>query len=338
MANIKEVAKLAGVSAATVSRVLNNTANVKEEKRERVLSAILETGFRTSDEAKQLIKKRYQTICVVLPTQKSAYLEELMRAINETAFLKGYHVLLTSFDENVENEISNHKMLSRVKADGIIITVASEKIMKAAQKCQVPIVVFDQIENIEGAIAHIEADYYKGGRIAIEHLLRCGCKDIVCLGGNGRLSSSRARYQGYVDICRKYGIKEQYIECGYSYNDGTRAVREILSKYPRVDGIIASSDTVALSLCKAMKKEGYRIPEDIQIIGFDNVSMSEQVFPEISTITQPIKEMGTLAVQLIMNHLNELPFQKENIFDVSLVERQTTKRKEIRYEKTGDLE
>lgn len=338
MANIKEVAKLAGVSAATVSRVLNNTANVKEEKRERVLSAILETGFKTSNETKQLIKKKYKTICVVIPAQRNAFLDEIVREINEKAFQKGYRILLTTFDENVEKELSNPKMLSRVKADGIIITVANEKIMKAASKCQAPIVVFDQMGDVDGAIAFIESNHYKGGRIAMEHMLRCGCKNIVCLCGSAALASGRSRYQGYKDICNKYGIKEQCIECGYTYDAGVRAAKEILSRYPHVDGIIASNDTVAISLCKTLKKEGYRIPEDIQIIGFDNISMSKQVSPEVSTVTQPIKEMGTLAVQIIMDHLNEVPFQKENVFDVSLIERQTTKRKEIRYEKTGDLE
>lgn len=115
------------------------------------------------------------------------------------------------------------------------------------------------------------------------------------------------------------------------------AVKEILAKYPRVDGIIACNDTVAISIYKALKKEGYRVPEDIQIIGFDNIRLSGLHSPGISTISQPIKEMGTLAVQTILDYFNEQPFQKENILDVSLVERQTTRRKEIRYEKTGDF-
>lgn len=337
MANIKDVAKRAGVSAATVSRVLNNTANVKEEKRLRVLSAVLETGFKTSDETKQLVKKRHKTICVVIPAHRNIFLDEIVHEINEKAFQKGYHVLLTTFDENVEKKLSNHKMLSRVKTDGIIITVANEQIMRTVAKCDVPIVVFDQDGTIDGAIATIESNHFEGGKLAMEYMLKCGCKDIVCLCGSSALASGKKRYLGYKEVCQKYGIKEQCIECGYSYEDGAAVVKKILRKYPRVDGIIASNDSVAISLCKVLKKEGYRIPEDIQIIGFDNISICEQVSPEITTITQPIKEMGTLAVQIILDYLDEQPFQKENIFDVSLVERQTTKRKEIRYEKTGDL-
>lgn len=338
MANIKEVAKLAGVSAATVSRVLNNTANVKEEKRQKVLSAILETGFKTSDETKQLVKKRHKTICVVVSAKKNAFYSQLVSEINKAAFQKGYRILLVTFDENVENELSNPKMLSHVKADGIIITVDDEKIVQVAARCKVPVVVFEQICNVEGSIAYVESDYRNGGRIAMEHMLRCGCKNIVFLKETGVTSSKQARFLGYKDVCKKYGIKEQTIECGCEYEDGCKVVKPLLTKYPHVDGIIANNDEVAWSICKKLKKEGYRVPDDIQVIGFDNVSMSEQVLPELTTIAQPIGEMGTLAVQLILDCLSELPFQKEYVFDVSLVERQTTKRKEIRYEKKGDFE
>lgn len=337
MASIKDVAKLANVSPATVSRVLNNTANVKEEKRARVLFAVKETGFKTTEETKQISKKSTKTICVVVPSRENAFFDEIVKAIEQEAFQKGYRILLCNFDENVEKELSALQTLSRVKADGIIITSGSKKIEKAVSKSQLPVVVFDKLVDVQNAIAYIEADHYKGGRLAMSHMIECGCKNIICLRGPIDTPTGQRRYQGYRDVCRKYGIKEEYVDCGYTYDEGVNAVKEILTKYPRVDGIIASNDMVAMSIYKGLKKEGYRVPEDIQIIGFDNIRMSAQHTPGISTVTQPIKEMGTLAVHIILDYFNELPFQKENVFDVSLVERQTTKRKEIRYEKTGDF-
>lgn len=338
MASIKDVARLANVSPATVSRVLNNSANVKEEKRNRVLAAVEETGFRTMEDTKQLYKKSSKTICVIVPSSENALYDEVVKAIERQAFQKGYRILLCSFEENVEKELSNLQLLSRVKADGIIITANNHKISKVVSKCQLPIVVYDRQLDFNSVIAYIESDHHKGGRLAMDYLIECGCKNIVFLRGPMDLSCGKNRYMGYKSICDEYGIKEQYLDCGYTYEDGIRAAKEILNKYPTVDGIIASNDIVAMAVHKVLKRAGYKIPEDIQIIGFDNIRLSAQHSPGISTITQRIEEMGTLAVQIILDYFNELPFQKENIFDVSVVERQTTKRKELKYEKTGDFE
>ena len=142
------------------------------------------------------------------------------------------------------------------------------------------------------------------------------------------MSSGQRRYQGYQEVCQKYGIREQCIDCLYDYEDGIRAARKLVERYPHVDGVIASNDMVAIAAYKILTREGYQIPEDIQMIGFDNIRFSWLFTPELTTVNQPIKEMGTMAVQIIINHGRGLPFQQENILDVSLVERQTTKRKE----------
>lgn len=328
MASIRDVARIAGVSPSTVSRVMNGTANVDEEKRERVLLAIEETGFKPNELARALFKQSSKMIGVIVPNIENPFFNELAKAVEEEAYRNGYKMLLCNSNNNTEKELMNIQMLNQMKADGIIIVTYSDKTGRALAECELPTVVVDRQLTGGGESAFIESDHYKGSQLAMEHLLECGCKNIVCMRGPLYLSSSQQRYYGYRDICQKYGIKEQYIECLYDYECGLEATKELVRKYPKVDGIIACNDMVAIACYKILAEEGYRVPQDVQIVGFDNIRFSWLFTPALTTVIQPITKMGTLAVQIIINYVKGLPFQKENIFDVSLMKRQTTKRKE----------
>lgn len=330
MASIREVAKLAGVSPSTVSRVMNGTAKVDEEKRQRVLAAIDETGFKPNELARALYKKSSRIIGVIVPNIENPFFNELAKAVEEEAYRNGYRILLCNSNNNTEKEIMNIQMLNQMNADGIIIITNSDYTAQEITRFDLPVVVVDRKLKSSGEIAYIEANHYKGGKLAMEHLLQCGCKNIVCMRGPLEYSSGLMRYQGYQDVCKQYGIKEQCVDCIYDYEAGLKAAKKLISAYPNVDGILACNDMVAISVYKILIREGYRIPENVQIIGFDNVKSSWLVTPEITTIRQPITDMGTLATNIIMRYGNGLPFQKENMFDVSLVERQTTRRKEKR--------
>lgn len=328
MASIRDVAKLAGVSPSTVSRVMNGTANVDEEKRERVYRVIEETGFKPNELARALFKQSSKIIGVIVPNIENPFFNELAKAVEEEAYRNGYKMLLCNSNNNTEKELMNIQMLNQMKADGIIIVTYSDQTGQAIAECKLPTVVVDRKLTGSGETAYVESDHYKGGMLATEHLVNCGCKNIVCLKGPAELSSGQQRYLGYQDICRKYKMKEQCIECSYDYERGLEATRELLGKYPDVDGIVACNDMVAISSYKILSQKGYRVPEDVQLIGFDNIQFGWLFTPELTTVTQPITKMGTLAVQILIKYGKGEPFQKENIFDVTLVERQTTRRKE----------
>lgn len=328
MASIRDVAKIAGVSPSTVSRVMNGTANVDEEKKQRVFRAIEETGFIPNELARALFKQSSKIIGIIVPNIENPFFNELAKAVEEEAYRNGYKILLCNSNNNTEKELMNIQMLNQMKADGIIIVTYSDKTGQAIAGCELPIVVVDRHLTGSGENAYVEADHYKGGKMAMEHLISCGCKNIVCLRGPLYLSSGQQRYYGYRDVCKKYGIREQCVECLYDYECGLEATEKLIKKYPDVDGIIACNDMVAISSYKILTKKGYKVPDDVQIIGFDNIRFSWLFTPELTTVIQPITKMGTLAVQIIINYGKGLPFQKENIFDVTLVERQTTRRKE----------
>ena len=325
MVSIREVAKRAGVSPATVSRVINGTANVDPAKKERVLTVIEETGFKPNELARALFKKSSKIIGVIVPNIENAFFSELARAIEEEAYQNNYRILLCNSQNDTEKELLNIQTLSQLQADGIIIMTNSEGLAGKIGDCSVPFVILDR--KIEGLneIAFIEADHYKGGRMAMEHLLRCGCKNVVCMRGPQKFSSGQQRFLGYQDVCRENGLKEQWLDCDYDYEEGLHAAEKLLREYPDVDGILACNDMVAIAAYKILLNKGLRVPEDVQLMGFDNIRFSRLFAPEFSTIIQPIREMGTLAVQVIVRYANGEPIRKENVFDVSLMERQTTK-------------
>lgn len=328
MASIRDVARIAGVSPSTVSRVMNGTANVDEEKKKKVLMAIEETGFRPNELARALFKQSSRIIGVIVPNIENPFFNELAKAVEEEAYRNGYKMLLCNSNNNTEKELMNIQMLDQMKADGIIIVTYSNETGQAISECKLPVVVVDRQLTGSGESAYVESDHYKGGRMAVEHLIGCGCRNIVCLRGPLELSSGQQRYYGYRDVCREQGIKEQYIDCPYDYECGLEATEKLIKEYPDVDGLVACNDMVAISAYKILTGAGYRVPEDVQIIGFDNIRLSWLFTPELTTVIQPITKMGTLAVQIIMKYGRGLPFQKENIFDVTLVERHTTRRKE----------
>ena len=327
MASIREVAKLAGVSPATVSRVINGTANLDNEKKQRVLKVINETGFRPNELARALFKQSSKIIGVIVPNIENPFFSELAKAIEEEAYENGYKMLLCNSNNNEEKELMNIHMLNQLKADGLIMVTDSNNTIKNLEDNGFPVVLVDRKLSKINEIAIVESDNYSGGKIATKHLIECGCKNIVCMKGPQNISSAKQRYLGYQDICKEYGIKEQYIECGYSYDIGLIKAEELITKYPDVDGIIASNDMVAISVYKTLTQKGYNIPEDIQIIGFDNIKFSCLFTPEITTVAQPITKIGKKATQIIIQYRDGHNIERENIFDVELIERQTTKRK-----------
>ena len=325
MASIRDVAKLAGVSPSTVSRVMNNTARVDEEKRKRVLDAIEETGFQPNELARALFKQSSKIIGVIVSSIVNPFFSEMVSAIEEEAFELGYRILICDSNGNVEKEKMNIHMLNQMKADGLIMMAQSEMTSQIIKDCQMPVVVLDRRLSGDNVIASVYSDHYSGGKMAARYLLDCGCKSLVCVRGPQNASSGKDRYSGYRDLCKEMGIEEQVIDGDYSYDESLDSAHVILEKYPDVDGIFACNDMSAFAICKVLQEKGYKVPEDIQVIGYDNIMFSRLFAPEITTIHQPIDEMGRLAVQIIVRHINGENYEKNNNFEVELIKRQSTK-------------
>lgn len=327
MISIREVAKLAGVSPSTVSRVMNGTANVNDEKRQKVEKVISETGFKPNEAARTLYKKSAHIIGVIVPNIENPFFNAMAKAIEEEAYNNGYRLTLCNSDNNLEKEKNSIELLGRMNADGIILLTNQEGLSEEIRQCKIPVVAIDRQVKISNEVACIESNHYMGGRAAMEHLIACGCKNIVNMQAPQDLSSARQRYQGYLDVCKEHGITPCSVPCKYAFQDGLKQTEFLLEKYPKTDGILAANDMVAISAYKVLHKMGRRVPEDVQVIGFDNINLSSLVTPEITTVAQPIQEMGTAAVTILLDYLNGKTVEKRNVFDVELIVRETTRQK-----------
>ena len=161
--------------------------------------------------------------------------------------------------------------------------------------------------------------------MATEHLIACGCRKIVCTRGLQNVVSAKARFDAYKEVCQEHGLEVRYVDCDYSFARGLKAAEEMLEKYPDVDGVMASNDMVALSTYKVLHRKGIQVPEQVQLIGYDDIEISALMSPGLTTIAQPIKEIGRKASELIIKNEGKERKEERYMFPVSLVKRETTK-------------
>ena len=327
--NIREVARIAGVSPATVSRVMNGTANVSAEKRARVLDAISQTDFVPNEVARMLFKKSSRLIGLIIPSIRNPFFTELASVIDRAASEKGYRLFLCNVGDDLEMEKATIQMLVSTNADGIIIASNTAGVEESIESCRVPVVVVDSLLETARVNGYVYSDYRQGGRLAAEHLIECGCKNIVCIQGPQRFFTARERYEGYREVCEKYGLTEQTVCCDYDFDAGLAMSEELLRTYPEVDGIIACNDIVAASIYKFLHRRGIAVPDRIRLVGYDDVNLARLISPELTTITQPIEALGIRATELVIAGREQEKTGERFVFPVSLTVRETTKPKKV---------
>ena len=328
MINIREVARIAGVSPATVSRVINGTAKVSPDKRERVLEAIAATDFVPNEVARSLFRKSANLIGLVVPSITNPYFTQVASVIQRIASEHGYRVFLCDSGEDAEKEQAAIQALVSMNADGVIIASAYESTAAFLESVRIPVVALDTLFPSKNVAAYVCCDYRHGGRLATEHLLDCGCQRIVCIRGPLRTISARARYEGYQAVCQERGLQECTVDCDYDFHAGLAMTEELLRLYPDVDGILACNDVVALSIYKILHRRNISVPEQVQLIGFDDISWSSLFTPALTTISQPIEQMAQRAMEVILNHKDTDEKGVEIVYPVQLTVRETTRKGE----------
>jgi DNA-binding LacI/PurR family transcriptional regulator len=328
MATIREIARLAHVSPATVSRVLNGTAVVDPQTEARVLQVISETGYRPNEVARSLSKRSSRIIGCIVPNIANPFFTELARAVEDESFRRGYKLILCNSDEDPVKEEAYIDMLERMNADGIIMTTTHADTDALVKASSLPMVILDRSPALSKAAYSVRSDHHQGGRLATEHLIDCGCQSIVMMNGPQKYTSAALRLKGYLDVCRETGRRVQTIDCDFDFDDGLRQTRQLLADYPACDGIIAANDIVALSVVKALTSKGIHVPEQIQVIGFDNIYLSSLMTPALTTVSQPITEIGTQAAAIVADLVEGQERSRASIvLPVELIVRETTRTK-----------
>ncbi|MNJ41956.1 Catabolite control protein A [compost metagenome] len=326
MVSIKDVAKHAGVSVATVSRVLNNSGYVGEDTRKKVEKTIKELNYKPNEVARSLFKKQSNTIGLIVPDIMNPFFPELARAVEDTAIKLGYNVILCNSDGDGEKEQNYLDVLQQQYVNGIIV---SSNTLTATQieRLNIPVVSIDRV--ISKGLPTIVVENKKGAMIATRYLQSKGCSRIGHIRGNSTVVNAEERAEGYKEIVGKEPwFKESFIVDGkYDMQSSIEATLELLNKHPEIDGIFAANDIMAIGAIKAVYQLGKKVPEDIAIIGFDGIGLSKATTPELTTVVQPIYEMGEKATTMLVSLMEQQqPADKEiyKILDVKLIEREST--------------
>jgi DNA-binding LacI/PurR family transcriptional regulator len=322
MATIKDVAKKAHVSVATVSRVINQKGYVNEETKNLVLDAIHELNYVPNELARSLFQKKSSIIAVMVPHLTSYYFAELLEFIEDTTVKNDYRLMVCNSHDDPDKESQYLKIFDQYNIDGIILISNTHRI-DDYKKLGIPIVEIDH--KLAEDIPSIQSNNYLGGKLAAEKLISCGCKKIIHFRGPSDLVTVRERTEGFKSV-----LEENHVY-NFSYDLDFRApsaedIDNVILSNLDCDGVFCDSDYMAMLALQSLKKAGKKIPDDVQLIGFDDIEIASALRPSLTTIAQKRKEMGEYAVTTLMRLINkeELEEFHRNI-DVELIERETTK-------------
>lgn len=307
---IDDIARIAGVSKATVSRVINdNPKGVGNATRQKVKDVIEQLGYNPSLLERGIALARTKSLGLIIPDITNPFFPELVKAVEKQATQQGYTVILGNTDFSSEKEQIYLSTFINKRVDGIILTTTSNNIgsiQHHLKKYNIPCVMLDRsledLLNENSAGVFVDNEY--AAFLACEHLLLHGHKKIAFLGGPQELSTSHERFKGYAAALYQYNVAyDQQLVCSgdYTMKSGYDAVMTLSKQAIAFTGIVASNDAMAIGAIRALHQLNVPIPEQVEIIGFDNIEFSEMTDPPLSTIQQPTSDMGKLAVRLLLD-------------------------------------
>ncbi len=331
--SIKEIAKLANVSVATVSRVINNNGRFSEETRKKVQKIIDDYGYTTNMAAKSLRMSKSKTIGIIVPNISNEWFSKLVLEIEKYFFQKNYSVFICNTSQNEDKEIAYFKSLDSKLVDGIMCISGREEIPVNVMTRNIPIVCIDRKPKNHSNVYYVESNHYSGGYLATEELIKRGCRRIVIITRNKSLSVNNQRLEGYKQALRDYGLHE-YPELQIFLDDklsNNLAAREAVNKLIRsnipFDGIFATNDWRAYGALVGVLENNLKVPEDVKIIGFDDIPISSSCKPELSTIKQDVKGLSQKASSLLLSLMNDQEVDTQErrlILPVQLIQREST--------------
>ena len=330
MANISDVARKAGVSKATVSRVMNNTAVVNKNTRKLVLEAIESLHYTPSFIAKGMRKKKTSTFGVIIPDFRNPYYSELLKSIEHEARKNEYIALICTGEMNAEREREYiHYLLNR-QVEGIVLCcyvsiVENQSFIKQIAR-KVPIIVMDQ-PSLGLPVSSAYSDGYKGFRNLLTYIIEKGHKRIGMIRSLHKYPCSESRFLGYRDTLKKHGIKidqDLIEESEFTAAGGYEAAKRMLSK-SKPTAIVGVNDLLSIGALKYVQEKGFKVPGDIAIAGYDNIALSSLVSPQLTTVNIPVDQIAAEAItQLIRKIQNPRSRNKDIVIETQLVIRQST--------------
>lgn len=311
MANMKQIAELAGVSLGTVSHVLNGTVNVREPLRKRVLDAIQATGYQPSQLARGLRKDKTNILAMIIPDILNPFFPGVVRGAEDVAFANGYRLVLCNTDNDHDKEVSHLRALQSYLPSGLIVIPSDFSELAAEtdsfRKAGTAVVCIDRLpRNWEGDSVTI--NNAEGSFNATSYLIDLGHRHLAAITGPLHLTNSQDRLKGFKRALRRAGLDAGpgYLqETTFDRAGGYSKAKILLRMVPRPTAIMACNDMIALGALMAIREEGLRCPEDISIVGFDGLDLTEMTTPQLTSVYQSPYQLGAAAAQLALDRVAE---------------------------------
>lgn len=320
---IKEIAEMANVSSATVSKILNGKDQyISEATRKKVLDIVEKEGYIPNAIAKSLKVKSTKTLGIIIPDVMNLFFSELARGIEDAAERMGYSVILCNSDNKISKEEKYIQVLQEKMVDGIILTASEQSVSRSLKRRNTPMVLLDRDILIDSDVGRIIVDNEEGAYNATKYLINKGCKNIGFISSKQINKSSGQRLKGYENalLDNNFDVdKEKIYLQNYTIETGYKGTLKLIGN--KIDGICCANDLIAIGAIQALKEKNIKVPEEVRIIGFDDIQISQYVDPPLTTIKQPIYEMGEEAVKMLITIIEGKGVGRTKVLKTTLVER-----------------
>lgn len=320
---IKDIAELAGVSVATVSRVINNNGRFSEETRKKVLDIIEKTGYKTNYMAKSLRTNKSYTIGVIVPDISNYFFFSIVEKVEQVMFEKNFTTIICNTDRSIKKEKAYLELLESKKIDGLIVISGAENF--AFPENKIPYVCIDRKPMDKSKTIFISSNHYKGGYMATKELIKRGSKNPCIVYYNDKATYSKNRISGFEAALKDENLK---ISKYSKLKSDSLSIDMDLKKFlkGKVDSIFAINDNVAMDVLLSLNENNIKVPDDVQVIGFDDNINDKYMYPSLSTIRQNVDEIARNSVDALIKLMNhEQKPGKSITIDVELVLRNSTK-------------
>jgi LacI family sucrose operon transcriptional repressor len=319
-----DVAARAGVTVTTVSRMLNNRGSISAKTRVKILAVMKELDYQPNEIAQSLSKKAQKIIGLIVPSASNYFFCKIVDGVERYAAQYGYKIFLCASNHEKTKELEYFGMLRANKVAGIILASRTQDLLNG-MSFDSPIVTIDR--QISPKIPSVCSDNYGGGVLAAEHLLEKGCRCPAYFSGSPKLNmDGNKRLAGFVDIMIKHKIQPVILELSeeqFYKMDYEQVITTFMGKRPDIDGVFASNDVIASQIIRYCSKAGIRVPEDLKVVGYDDISLAALYTPSITTIRQPVDQICRSVIEAIV-YRNEKAIPLNTVFPVTLIPREST--------------
>ncbi|MFA0084387.1 LacI family DNA-binding transcriptional regulator [Vibrio sp. 10N.261.51.F12] len=327
MTTIKDIAKIAGVSVATVSRVINNKSDVSAMMREKILTIMEEVGYVPNMMAKNLSHGRAKLIAVMLPTLNNQFFSELLTEIEKEASKHGYNTMhVLTGDDRAKVEYYLNSIKSNFVCGAIINSLAIEQSdLEGLEKTGTKVVTIDRSAH-DHDFSSVNVDHIFGGQLAAKHLMQKGCRNVVLLTGASDDTISNLRLEGFRQYVAEHQLEVSVtlVESDLTSEGGYRCFKTFLEEKPSFDGVFCSNDAMAFGAIRACRDFDIIVPENVLMIGYDNSHINEYSVPRLSSIDQDVTQIGRESVNTLIELVNGIEIKRRVVITPMLVEREST--------------